>query len=232
MIAILSSGLAPGVALLCYFYLRDKYETEPISVVFRTFMFGALLVFPIMFIQYAFTAEGLLVPNWSNAYILSGLLEEFVKWFILYNTVYQHTVFNERYDGIVYGVAISLGFATIENILYLFANGIEFALGRALLPVSSHALFGVVMGFYLGKGKFTTTNHKKLWIVLSLILPIIFHGTYDFILLSIERNWVYLIVPFMIFLWINALKKVKEANRLDQPNIISITKHNHNKISS
>lgn len=228
MLAIISSGIAPGLALLSYFYLKDKFDAEPISMVFRTFIFGALLVFPIMFIQYAFSAEGVLQSNWNNAFILSGFLEEFFKWFILYFAVFQHTEFNERYDGIVYGVSVSLGFATIENILYLFANGIEFAFGRALLPVSSHALFGVVMGFYLGKGKFTTIEKKKLWLALSLLLPVFLHGTYDFILLTVKEYWGYIIGPFMILLWINALRKVKEANQLDESNAIQLFEETNN----
>ena len=69
--------------------------------------------------------------------------------------------FDEHYDGIVYGAAVSLGFATVENILYLFANGLESALGRAILPVSSHALFGVIMGYYLGKAKFSEGKEKR-----------------------------------------------------------------------
>ncbi|NSL53339.1 glutamic-type intramembrane protease PrsW [Calidifontibacillus erzurumensis] len=218
MLAIITSGIAPGLALLCYFYLRDKFEVEPIGIVLRTFIIGALLVFPIMFIQYAFMKEGVLQSNWSQAYLLSGFLEEFFKWFILYFTVFQHEEFNERYDGIVYGVSVSLGFATIENILYLFANGIEFAFLRALLPVSSHALFGVVMGFYLGKGKFATCKNRRVWLSLSCLLPVVLHGTYDYILLTIKEHWLYIIIPFMIVLWMIALKKVKEANKLDEPN--------------
>lgn len=228
MIAIISSGIAPGLALLCYFYLKDKYEVEPISMVLRTFIFGALLVFPIMFIQYAFMTEDVLQSKWSNAFILSGILEEFFKWFILYFTVFKHTVFNERYDGIVYSVSISLGFATVENIIYLFANGIEFAFGRALLPVSSHALFGVLMGYYLGRAKFADRSQMTIWICFSLLMPIILHGTYDFILLTVVKNWVYIMVPFMILLWIKALRKVKEANRLDDPRILPTLEHNNN----
>ncbi|WP_017755608.1 glutamic-type intramembrane protease PrsW [Calidifontibacillus oryziterrae] len=228
MIAIISSGIAPGLALLCYFYLKDKYDVEPIGMVLRTFILGALLVFPIMFIQYAFMTEGLLVNHWSNAFVLSGLLEEFFKWFILYFTVFKHAVFNERYDGIVYAVSVSLGFATVENILYLFANGIEFAFGRALLPVSSHALIGVLMGFYLGRAKFENSSTRITWITLSLFMPILLHGTYDFILLSAAKNWLFIMVPFMILLWIKALRKVKEANQLDDPTLITSLKENHN----
>lgn len=218
MLAIISAGIAPGLALLCYFYLRDQYDNEPIFTVLRSFIFGALLVFPIMFIQYAFSEENVWQSSWTQAYVLSGTLEEFFKWFILYFLVYKHTHFSERYDGIVYAVSVSLGFATVENILYLFSNGIEFAIGRALLPVSSHALFGVVMGYYLGKGKFSQKG-KRFFIIASLLFPIILHGTYDFILITVKQYWLYIMIPFMIFLWLNALRKVKIANSIDQKHI-------------
>lgn len=209
MLGILSAGVAPGLALLSYFYLKDEYETEPIHVVFRAFIFGFLLVFPIMFIQYVLDVENIIVSDFSHAFLSVSLLEEFFKWFILFYTVYEHVEFDEPYDGIVYGVAVSLGFATAENIFYLIANGLEHALGRALLPVSSHALFGVIMGYYLGKGKFSQTSKNK-WLMLSLLLPFLLHGIYDYILLSFE-NWLFFILPFMIFLWWLALKKVKMA---------------------
>ncbi|MEH7121213.1 glutamic-type intramembrane protease PrsW [Neobacillus vireti] len=212
MLGILSAGVAPGLALLSYFYLKDEYEPEPISFVFRTFLYGVLLVFPIMFIQHVLETEHLLKSHLSDAFFGSGILEEFFKWFILYYLVYQHVEFDEPFDGIVYGVAVSLGFATVENIFYLVANGIEHAMTRALLPVSSHALFGVIMGFYLGKAKFTTGNKFK-WILFSLLLPILLHGSYDFILISLE-NWLIIIFPFMIFLWWFGLRKVKKAKVL------------------
>jgi protease PrsW len=222
MIAILSAGVAPGLALLSYFYLKDEYDSEPISFVLKTFIFGALLVFPLMFIQHVFEVEMVFQSRWLNAFISASLLEEFFKWFILFYTVYKHLSFDEPYDGIVYGAAVSLGFATVENIFYLFANGFEHAIGRALLPVSSHALFGVIMGFYFGKSKFSL-NKNNTWIVLSLLVPFILHGTYDYILLS-KTNWIQNIVPFMIFLWWLGLKKVKKARLLS-------SKHIENKIN-
>jgi protease PrsW len=212
MLGILSAGIAPGLALLSYFYLKDEYGTEPVSVVFRSFMFGALLVFPIMFIQHVLSSENVIPTNWIQAFFSVGLLEEFFKWFILYYTVYQHVAFDEPYDGIVYGAAVSLGFATSENIFYLIANGVEHAVGRALLPVSSHAVFGVVMGYYLGKGKFTNIQKHK-WILLSLVAPFLLHGIYDYILIS-QKNWVIFIMPFMVFLWWLGLRKVKMARAL------------------
>ncbi|WP_160721386.1 glutamic-type intramembrane protease PrsW [Bacillus sp. USDA818B3_A] len=212
MLGILSAGVAPGLALLSYFYLKDEYEPEPISFVFRTFLYGVLLVFPIMFIQHVLETEHLLKSDLLDAFFGSGILEEFFKWFILFYLIYQHVEFDEPFDGIVYGVAVSLGFATVENIFYLIANGIEHAMTRALLPVSSHALFGVIMGYYLGKAKFTK-GIKVKWLLLSLVLPILLHGSYDYILLSLE-NWLYIIFPFMIFLWWFGLRKVKNAKIL------------------
>lgn len=222
MLGILSAGIAPGLALLSYFYLKDEYESEPISFVFRAFIFGALLVFPIMFIQYVLDTENVIQNEFIHAFFSISLLEEFFKWFILMYAVYQHVEFDEPYDGIVYGVAVSLGFATFENIFYLLANGLEYAIGRALLPVSSHALFGVIMGYYLGKGKFSRSSKYK-WLCFSLFLPFLFHGIYDYILISFE-NWLIFILPFMIFLWWLALRKVKMAHALHADNRIEVNK--------
>ena len=212
MLGVVSAGIAPGLALLSYFYLRDTFQKEPISYVFKIFMFGALLVFPLMFIQYVIQLELDLNSHFINAFFMSGLLEEFFKWFILIYLVYQNVHFDEHYNGIVYGVAVSLGFATAENILFLIANGVELAIGRAVLPVSSHALFGVIMGYYLGKGKFSFEKKKhRICLSLSLLFPILLHGTYDMIILS-QKHWGIYMVPFMIFLWWLGLRKVKLAN--------------------
>ncbi|WP_064091007.1 glutamic-type intramembrane protease PrsW [Rossellomorea aquimaris] len=215
MLVILSAGIAPGLALLSYFYLRDEYESEPITLVFKTFIYGTIITFPIMFLQYVLGVEGFIPSNLANAYISSGLLEEFFKWFILMFAIFQHVNFNDPYDGIVYGASVSLGFATVENILYLVANGVEYAFGRALLPVSSHALFGVIMGYYLGKAKFSLKEEKRKWLLISLFIPIFLHGTYNYIFLA-EKNWIYYMIPFMFFLWWLGLKKVKHAHRLTE----------------
>lgn len=212
MLGILSAGIAPGLALLSYFYLKDQYGTEPISVVFKTFLFGALLVFPLAFIQYVLETEHIVQSGLVHAFLLTGLLEEFFKWFILIYTVYHHVAFDEPYDGVVYGASVSLGFATAENILFLFGNGMEHAISRAFLPVSSHAIFGVIMGFYIGKGKFTTQSKQK-WLALSLIIPFLLHGIYDYILWN-QQNWMMKIFPFMIFLWWLGIRKVKKARAL------------------
>ena len=89
MIAIISAGIAPGLALLSYFYLKDQYESEPISLVLRSFIFGALLVFPIMFIQYVLDVEDVFSSQFIYTFVAVGFLEEFFKWFILFFTIYS-----------------------------------------------------------------------------------------------------------------------------------------------
>ena len=210
---LLSAAIAPGLSLMSFFYLKDRFDQEPISMIVRTFILGALLVFPIMFIQYAFETEGVAQTALSQSFLLSGALEEFFKWFIFLYAVYKHTSFDGHYDGILYGVSISLGFATVENFLYLIANGIEVAVGRAFFPVSSHALFGVLMGYYIGKAKTTGDSSKKSKLLsVSLFIPIVLHGFYDLILEMWSTYWIYILTPFMILLWMLALRKVKKAN--------------------
>jgi protease PrsW len=209
MLGIISAGVAPALALMSFFYLKDRI-TEPIPLIIRTFIYGCLLVFPIMFIQYAFESDQ--IGNiFVQSFFVVAFLEEFFKWFIFLYVIYQHTQFDAHYDGIVYAVSISLGFATIENILYLFVNGIEYALSRAIFPVSSHALFGVIMGYYFGKAKMNQVN-KTGNIILALIIPIALHGIYNFILIYVTENWALFVIPFMILLWFFGLHRMKIAN--------------------
>ncbi|WP_079530632.1 glutamic-type intramembrane protease PrsW [Halobacillus hunanensis] len=210
MMAILTVAIAPAIALMTFIYLSKRIELEPLPLIIRMFIFGALLVFPLLFIQYAFESEGLFQTPLLKSFFLAGLLEEFFKWFVFMFVIFYHTSFDHHYDGIIYGVAISLGFATLENIIYLFANGIEFAFFRALFPVSSHALFGVLMGYYMGKAKFSS-KHRKLHIFLAFLIPFLLHSFYGYFVVSNE--WLYYVIPFMIILWLIGVRKIKLANQ-------------------
>ncbi|AFI28837.1 glutamic-type intramembrane protease PrsW [Bacillus stercoris] len=214
MFAIISAGIAPGIALLSYFYLKDQYDNEPVHMVLRSFFLGVVLVFPTMFIQYVLEKENVGGGSFFVSFLSSGFLEESLKWFILMISVYPHAHFDEHYDGIVYGASVSLGFATLENILYLIGHGVEHAFVRALLPVSCHALIGVIMGFYLGKARFSADKARVKWLVLSLVLPSLLHGSYDFILTALS-NWIYYMLPFMVFLWWFGLRKAKKARSVN-----------------
>lgn len=210
-IPILVAAIAPGVALLCYFYLKDRYHAEPIRMVLKMFLLGALLVLPTTVLQSAFT-PGIDESSFVFAFGISAGLEEFLKWFVVYYVIYKHAVFDEPYDGIVYAVAVSLGFATVENIFYAFLQYSSFSalLWRAFLPVSGHAMFGVTMGYYLGKAKFSPPQ-ERMYISFSLIFPVLYHGVFDYILAN-SRAWIWAIVPLMIFLWVRTLWNVHRAN--------------------
>ena len=118
-----------------------------------------------------------------NSLLVSAGVEEFLKWFVMYHIIFNHTEFDEPYDGILYAVAISLGFATVENLLYAWYS--QAAFGPMFLrapPVSGHAMFGVIMGYNMGHARFTEGKRRRFFLVLSLFLPWMWHGLYDLIL--------------------------------------------------
>lgn len=211
MLAIIIAALAPGSALLTFFYLKDRYEPEPLRVVLRMFILGAIIGFPVMIIQYGLRTE-ISSQLFFSSFITAGLLEEFFKWFVLYFFIYNHADFDEPYDGIVYAVAVSLGFATLENFIYLLSEGLSVAFLRALLPVSGHALFGVLMGYYMGRAKFLTTpKWKQKMLLWSLFLPVVIHGVYDMLIIASQLYWLWTVIPFMAWLWWIALRRADQA---------------------
>ncbi len=125
------------------------------------------------------------------------LWKNFFKWFMFMFLIYQHEEFDNHYDGIVYASAISLGFASLENVFYLLSNGIEFAWMRALYPVSSHALFGIIMGYYLGKAKMNS-KYKRRYLTIAFLLPFLLHGIYNYILLGLNQ---FIIILSIFFSW-------------------------------
>lgn len=213
LVSVLAAAIAPGIALLAYFYWKDRYDSEPLAMVLKMFLTGVLIVLPIMIVQRGLTLM------WGDSpfmfsFVISAGVEEFFKWFVLYHIIYNHTEFDEPYDGIVYAVAVSLGFATLENVMYTFLQPASFGtlMARALLPVSGHALFGVFMGYSLGRAKFSTGRKVKLHLWLALLLPMFWHGIYDFMMLTVPSTWIWLVVPFMFLLWFSGILKVNRAN--------------------
>lgn len=211
--SIIASALAPGLALLTYFYLKDRYDQEPLHIVVKVFLLGFLVVFPVMILQ-----RGMILWLGDNpvveSLIISAGVEELLKWFVLYHLIFNHTEFDEPYDGIIYATAISLGFATVENILYAWYSQAAFGpmLIRALLPVSGHAMFGIIMGYYFGRAKFSIGKPSKVFLILSLLLPWMWHGLYDLILNTMTHYWLWFIIPLMVFLWYGGMGKITRAN--------------------
>ncbi|SFK92349.1 Membrane proteinase PrsW, cleaves anti-sigma factor RsiW, M82 family [Paenibacillus sp. 1_12] len=212
MVSVILAAIAPGVALLAYFYLKDRYDTEPIHLVGKMFLFGILLVFPVMVLQRAFV-HGFGDDPLVFSFLISAGIEEFLKWFLVYFLIFRHASFDEPYDGIVYSVAVSLGFATLENVFYALLNSasISTLLMRAFLPVSGHAMFGVMMGYHLGKAKFNPEQRTRQ-LFYACFMPIFWHGVFDYVLLSAKTYWIWIMLPLMVFLWGRSLWNVKRAN--------------------
>ncbi|RNC86395.1 MAG: protease PrsW [Winogradskyella sp.] len=184
---LLLLAVAPVLAIITYIYVQDKYEKEPIGLLVKSFLLGAFISILIVLILYVFT--GNLIPltdkfsiwqQFVQAFIVVALAEEFSKYIIVRYYAQPKKDFNEPYDGIVYAVMVSMGFACTENIMYVLEGGFSTAILRAFTAVPAHATFGILMGYYMGKAKFS--NNKAKLNLTGLLLATIFHGAYDFFL--------------------------------------------------
>lgn len=211
---LLIIALGPIVIILIYIYIRDKYEKEPWPLLVKTFIAGALITIPIVFVEGILSAFGINFEGLLNAaytaFVVAGFTEELFKYLVVYLLILKNTNFNERFDGIVYAVFVSLGFAAVENILYVYNYGMNTGLLRAITAVPAHALFGVIMGFYFGKSLF---NSRKKYLFLALFMPILLHGIYDFIIMSEIEILLFLFVPYIMYIWINGFKKMNYLSK-------------------
>lgn len=204
---LLLIALAPVIIILFYVYFRDKYEKEPIGLLLKGLLFGALIVIPIIFVEELLSKAS--DSPFYTAFVVAAFTEELFKYLVLILAFYSSRHFNERFDGIVYAVFISLGFALVENILYVIGNSsMQVGIMRAFTAVPAHAIFGVIMGFHLGLAKFGDKN-KTFQIALALIMPIFLHGIYDWLLLSESELGLTLFFPFIIIMWIFAFNRMK-----------------------
>jgi len=214
MIAVVSGALAPSIAILSFIYLKDKYELEPIKLIIKMFILGLFLVFPAYVFEKMFQ-EAFANLGWYHTIFSIAIIEEFLKWFVLYFLIFKHVEFNEPYDGVVYSVTVAIGFATLENIGYLIFYPFQpsLVLLRAFLPVSGHAIFGILMGYFFGRAKFSNKSNNN-FLMLSLIIPILSHSLFNFILGQSYTKWFYLMIPFLIFMWRYVLNRMKIAASL------------------
>lgn len=210
---LLVLALAPVLIILIYIYVRDKYDKEPLPLLLKSLVLGGLISIPVVFVEGALTAlwqgEFTITHAGYTAFVVAGLTEELFKFIILYWLIWKHKEYDEKYDGIVYAVFISLGFAAVENVLYVLEYGAETGYLRAFTAVPAHAFFGVVMGFYFALAKFVP-GKKSVNLVKALLIPILLHGVYDFILMSQHEALMLLFVPYMIWMFFFAKKKMKD----------------------
>lgn len=214
MIGLLILSLMPIAIIAIYIYSRDKYEKEPINTLLKALLFGALSVLPIIvaerFMTFIGELSNLTSAAW-NAFFVAALCEESFKMLAVYLLIWKKPEFNEKFDGIVYATFVSLGFAAVENILYVMESGYSTGLVRMFTAVPAHAIFGVSMGYFLGLAKFYPKKRNSyMW--KAFLLPFILHGLYDFCLMSQNEVLLFLFIPFVAIMWALGFKKLKRLS--------------------
>jgi protease PrsW len=185
-LALFALALAPGAAIILYIYLKDKHEREPVGLLLISFLYGGLSAIMTLFISWPVEALIILKPDdavhqFFNAFFKVALIEEFSKFFFVRFILFNNRNFNEPFDGIVYAIMVSMGFATLENVLYVYQFGLATGILRMFTAVPAHATFAIIMGFFLGKAKF---SHRKVlyYSIMALLAAALFHGSYDYFL--------------------------------------------------
>lgn len=188
MIIILTASLTPVFLLLLYIYLKDRYQREPFGQLMKAFLGGILaaladaLLLNVLRVGDLQPFSGAHGQAFYQAFFLAGIPEEFFKLLFLYLFIWKSKYFDEYYDGIEYAAFVGLGFAGLENILYVVQGGMGVAVSRALFAVPAHFFFAIIMGYFFAFAKFRPEK-KKLYLLLAFLCPAILHGIYDFLLM-------------------------------------------------
>ncbi len=185
---LIALALAPVVAILFFVYLKDKYDKEPVKHLIISFLLGCLSVIPALILEYSLgsifpenSLNVMVTAIWAFAIVAGS--EELSKFIMLRIYAFRQKEFDEPFDGIVYGVVVSLGFAAVENIFYVMGGGVSVGLLRMFTAVPAHASFGVIMGYYFG---LAWQHPESAWKykLRGLIAAIALHGAYDFFLMQ------------------------------------------------
>ena len=255
-------ALLPAIALMIYIYKMDRYEKEPAGLLIGLFFMGVLSTVPTILFELLF-GKGLNLiflgpygddPSYLPAvsyylyqiienFICVALIEEFFKWLFVFLVTHKNKNFNSLFDGVVYSVFVSLGFAAAENLIYVFENGLGNALMRMVTAVPAHCFFAVLMGYYYSmwhlNSKAASLEKHLLgagivpagqpgfksggMLALSIFVPTLAHGFYDFC--ATVDSWIFLILFFLFlgFLYFFCFRKVIKLSKADtQSNFLSM----------
>ena len=213
-------AIIPSVLLCVYVYRMDVVEKEPLHLLFVMFFLGVLITVPTRFIeQLLLSSTGLSANKYLDSFLLSfvviAIVEEGYKFFVLLLSCWKNKNFDYKYDAIVYSVFISLGFATLENILYVQSTGINVAIWRGVISVPAHAFYAIACGYFLGlaKEKSENKNKEKMFgfLFLSFIVPVLLHGTFDFLLLTENDILFGIFFSFVAMLYIISYCEIKKT---------------------
>ncbi len=223
MSRLLSLALLPAAALLYYIYRMDTVEKEPWRLLCSLLAFGCLCALPAAGLEWLGLRllAGIKDPKLYTlleAFAVVALAEEGCK-FAFLSTTWKHKAFNYRFDAIVYAVCVSLGFAALENVLYVLRYGFATGLLRAVTSVPGHCFFGVFMGYWFGKAKYARFYGLPFYrgmLLLSALIPIGLHGLYDYLCFQSDSFlFVLLFYLFLAAFFCGAIHCVKNASQHD-----------------
>lgn len=230
MSSIILISCIPVILLGLFVYGKDNVK-EPKSLLFGLFMSGFLAAILVLLIDICLSV---VIPDFyvadhakevsffklfSSILLEVALVEEFCKWLMIKFLGYNHRDFDQLYDIIVYSVFVSLGFAFIENVFYVFSGSFTTGIYRAIFSIPGHACFGVFMGFFFGLAKMYEKKDKPLsnvYIFYAVLVPTLLHTIYNFCLLATETWFIIIFLAFILVLYIAAfllIEKISKDNK-------------------
>lgn len=220
---LIALAIAPGLAICLFIFYKDKYNKEPLWMLLLAFFLGVLSIIPAAIIENYYSqdisiiqGEGALSVAFFTFCIVAAS-EEGSKFLMLRLFVYPRKHFDDPFDGIIYSVMVGMGFATIENIFYVTQHGYANGVLRMFLAVPAHGTFAVLMGYFVGLAKFRPSG-RPFYFILALLLPIVFHGAYDFFLFVGTNEWIFIgaIISLIValFLSFKAIKRKQLLSKL------------------
>mgnify|MGYP002624968429 CR=1 FL=1 len=223
---LIAAAVIPALFLLVKVYRADKLEKESPQIL------GSLVIYGVVATVFAMITErlGSWILSWfrmSDAlynvllyFIVVAISEEGFKYLLLKRRTWRSPEFNCQFDGVVYAVFVSLGFALWENIGYVLRYGFGTAVVRAVTAVPGHACFGVFMGVFYGIAKkyerMGCESESKTFRVLTVVIPVLLHGTYDYIATIETRGYSWIFVVFVLALFAAAFWLIRKMSREDQ----------------
>lgn len=224
---LLYLAILPSIIIGYLIYRSDKVEKEPILELIKALLFGVGSAILAIFLSYLLKITQIDVTKIHTlpgifCYAMMGvaLVEEGCKWFCTFLLLRKNKNYNYLFDGIVYAVFVSLGFATIENIIYSLVSGLEAILIRSVSTVPAHAFFGVFMGYYLSFAKSSKLQEKgpdsRKYLFFSILIPVLLHGFFDFLLFSQEPIFLLVFFLFVINLYIISIRQIRLLAKMER----------------
>ncbi|MBQ7623655.1 MAG: PrsW family intramembrane metalloprotease [Clostridia bacterium] len=224
---LIAAAVVPALFLMIKVYRSDRLEAEDPAflrvLVTRGILSSLLALFEeriLSLILASIVPEGTTLYNVLLYFVVVAVSEESSKYIFLRRTTWKSPHFNCRYDGVVYAVFVSLGFALWENISYVLTFGLSTALVRAVTAIPGHACFGVFMGVFYGTAKkydnLGRGGASAVTRVLALLFPVLLHGAYDYIASSQETSLGYYFIPFVAVLFIASFIIVSRSSKTDE----------------